>query len=71
MNTQSSVKILMVDMIVGGKLTEASVSHFQDKFGKNYARVIKRTLENYWCWVPAAKYQPDVVASGPYTAICF
>jgi hypothetical protein len=69
MNIQSCVKILTVDMITGGKLVEIDVAHYQNRSGKYYSKVIASNLVNFWAWGGAAYYQPEVQASGPYTAI--
>jgi len=67
----SNVVILIVNMITSDSLVEVSVAATQDRCGKSYVKRLATNLDHHWCWMSAARFQPEVQADGPYTAIKF
>jgi hypothetical protein len=67
----SNVVILSLNMVTSNSLVEINVAHYQNRDGESYAAVLAFNLFNYWSWKSASKFQPEVQADGPYTAIKF
>jgi hypothetical protein len=67
----SNVVILSLNMVTSNSLVDIEVAHYQKRDGKHYSEVIAFNLINYWSWKSASKFQPEVQADGPYTAIKF